>query len=811
MARSPKPDRAKETTTEEVNHLIQKALESGDLDQVIDVLESAPNWLKKEPSYMLLHASTTLAMGDRDAGLRELREVEKKFPGLPGLHLTLATYYHEEEWPGHALKSGKLALADRELDDEAREGLENIIAEATSEIQNKADLYHAPFEKMQRAIYLNEQAQLSMQDKKLHEAEYYAKEAIKQLPGWNPAHNNLSLALFYQGKINEAIKTLNGVIEREPENIFALRSLAIFHYGLDQSNQAQVYGTRLAQLAGKFPVDSIETEYIILALTLLEDTPALWKIAGRCLNQPAESLSDYTWSCLAIAAVRSGEWKAALKLIRKTNDDDLPSHVRDLKDELLKTARRPNPRLNWMPPAYPGLDLLFSPIIMDEFAKLPHSARAELSNTEQRQLAEFFKKYPFILVALKRMLWAEATSDIAVQSLESLGMPEADAEILRFALSQVGSHQARTQALLALMKSGRYTGPKTVKLWMEDEQEWHDVQLNLQKIVQLPIKGQPKTQALMEKAQKARDPQAAIALMRQAVSHEPTCAQAIFNLGVMLSQNGQEEEGAALIAQSVVVDPSYYYGHAAIAYSLAIEQKTEQALDHLQKVSDAAEISPETAVQANLAWCQLALDRQDFEQARSHYEMAADFDPDNPRLRSIKTRLERAELLGKGINFIRDFQVNSARRSHEKLLRSPLTASTGLRACLETYSKDMLSGCCDVWDCLRYGKKAELLARLEEKILNPDLLRDLLTGKLAKEDLEPLRWLLQANGVCPWKEYAVKFGDDSQESTYWIYHEPKSATGRLRRACLLFNGTLDGQQVAFIPPDLRALLRDLLG
>jgi hypothetical protein len=61
--------------------------------------------------------------------------------------------------------------------------------------------------------------------------------------------------------------------------------------------------------------------------------------------------------------------------------------------------------------------------------------------------------------------------------------------------------------------------------------------------------------------------------------------------------------------------------------------------------------------------------------------------------------------------------------------------------------------------------------------------------------------------VRAWNELIAKYGDDLEESVYWDYHDPESITGRLRRAGLLYSGTLDGQQAAFIPTELCALLR----
>lgn len=70
--------------------------------------------------------------------------------------------------------------------------------------------------------------------------------------------------------------------------------------------------------------------------------------------------------------------------------------------------------------------------------------------------------------------------------------------------------------------------------------------------------------------------------------------------------------------------------------------------------------------------------------------------------------------------------------------------------------------------------------------------------------------MLEADGVRSWEEFVRKYGDDAGESTAWNYHEPKSILGRLRMSGLFYSGLLDGQPVAFIPADMRSLLRKLL-
>jgi hypothetical protein len=70
--------------------------------------------------------------------------------------------------------------------------------------------------------------------------------------------------------------------------------------------------------------------------------------------------------------------------------------------------------------------------------------------------------------------------------------------------------------------------------------------------------------------------------------------------------------------------------------------------------------------------------------------------------------------------------------------------------------------------------------------------------------------MLKTAGLRPWNEFVRKYGDAADESLDWNEYEPECLPGRLRMSDLLYAGTLDGQQIAFIPADVSPLLRELL-
>jgi hypothetical protein len=122
----------------------------------------------------------------------------------------------------------------------------------------------------------------------------------------------------------------------------------------------------------------------------------------------------------------------------------------------------------------------------------------------------------------------------------------------------------------------------------------------------------------------------------------------------------------------------------------------------------------------------------------------------------------------------------------------------------------MLAGVAQFLGSTAGGKKEQRISQLAEALRDVQFLRRVVEEYLKEDERMALRWLLEMEGIRPWKEFTRKYGDGKNELTAWNFHQPESVPGRLRVAGLFFTGTLDGEQVALIPADLRAILRDLL-
>lgn len=797
-------------SADEIGPALEQALAAGDDARALKILDSAPRWMNRQPEFMLIRASVLLSQGDDQQALRLLLEIERKNPQFKAVYTPLAMFYMDREWPAHALQAAKRAHADRENTDSGRASIAQIIEEATALIQSIATEVAMPYDSMLRAVFFNEQAQMSLDDEKLSEADHFCREAIKIAPHWNPPHNNRAQALYYLGKGEEAIYVSKEVLAREAENVFALSSLVTYHLGLNQPEQAYDYASRLGRLSNKLAADGMEIENVITALALVEDTPTLWKIAKGYLDASADSLFGRSWFCLAVAAIRSGKWNEALKLFEKADEEELPPAGKACKEELRMVAGQRHPRLAWMPPAYPGVDVFFHPKIIAEWDGLMKNLSSPPSPSQKRKIDHFFQRYPFIVAGMKRLLWDGGSNDMSLRILLDIERPDADAEILRFALSQTGNQKARLDALMQLSQTGRYGGPEIVDIWSEEREEWRAIKLNTQRIGDVKLNVRPETMTLIEKSQRAKDPAESISFLRKAIEKEPTSPIAIFNLGALLAQNGEVEEGEALIRHSVEVDPNYTFGHASIALSAVIQGNEQEALEHLEVVTRADVITQDTAMISSLAWMMIFLNKNDIKTARQHYETAFDLNPEHRLVKQCEKILKEAEDYYDTFGYLMEYQRKSAQRAHQKLLRTPLSDTMNLQACLATNTKDMLVGSARFLRTSSSGVKGELVSRLAEDLLDEEFLGETLEEDLTKREREALQWMLEADGVRPWKEIVGKYGDDEGESTAWNYHQPESVPGRLRLSGLFYSGTLGGQTVGFIPADVRPLLHKLL-
>ncbi len=85
-------------------------------------------------------------------------------------------------------------------------------------------------------------ARTMLEEGKFYEASILLEQEIERQPEANAARNNLALARYYLGQIDEAVQLTREVLDREPSNIHALCNLAVFlrHHGKGNEEYRQL-------------------------------------------------------------------------------------------------------------------------------------------------------------------------------------------------------------------------------------------------------------------------------------------------------------------------------------------------------------------------------------------------------------------------------------------------------------------------------------------------------------------------------------------------------------------------------------------
>ncbi len=795
------PSRQEQETIEK----IQELLKAGQTEEALRQLALVPKWIKNSPSHLLLRATALMQTGDMDSSGQILRDLERKNPNFSPLYLPLANWYMAREWPAHALRAVKKVLSSWSIDASFMEGAETLAETAKAAIQFLADLVAISYNNAEQAEWHNEQAQLALLDDNFVEVEHQARRALQIAPHWTSPRNNLAQVLYMLGKCAEAIAEAEAVLAADPANVHGLENLTLFHVGLGNLEEGKGYAIRLFDLAKDADPESLANSLAVIALAVVEDNRRLWELGLRYRHWRADALDSTCWHCLAVAAARLGKFKEAGIFLKRAEGRIENAPLEELREDISAAVKNGKEELSWLP-IYPVHNIFFPQRLIGDWLEIIKKIEGgKPSPSQQRQVDAIFSKHPYILQAFKYFLWTKEGCQAGASALVMANRPDLDAEVLHFALSNVGDNHSRMEAIMMLSKAGRYSPDGPVRFWDADKNEWHDVLLFSQNIGEVEYQIRPDTADLIDRGRHAKNPEKAIALLRRAVENDPGCAMALHNLGTLLLQNGEAQEGEILVRRAVEVDPTYTFGFANLAFLEAQRENEEAAMDLLMQINKAKVISPATSVIANLAYMLLAVQKRDIEQARRHFDLARKIDPGNPLLKKYESWLDEVEMISDSFGFLADYQKQSAHRFHRKMLNTRLVIDTTLETCLASMTTDALGVVCRFWKTIGYGKKQEKVARLAGRVLDIDIFKEIVSD-LEEVDRFALRWVLDGGGFRPWVEFTQRFGNDMDESPYWQYHEPESLPGRLKRTGLLHVGTLNGAQVAFIPANIRKQL-----
>ena len=750
---------------------------SGDTWAALPGYERAQE-LSKDPSYWSILASLYLEVGLRIHALRALRQAIK----------------HQNDFP-------------------LVENMHNIAAALERDLAEIADRLDRPVSQTEEGLYRMERGRRALAETDYPAAITTSRNAIKLLGDWPPPHNNLSLALFWSGQPEEAIAIARRVLLRYPDNIHALGNAIRYLAWTGREDEARDLWDRLKIIS---PSDDDLRRKIVEAAAILDEDEYIYQLLRPLAGvKPGPARTDRPFQVsarehfhLAVAEANTGRRRDARRRLQALRRDWSGA------DDLLQSLEAKEAGAGWSDrfPYFHSSAL----VPKDEMKKLIELAqrRSDLPVERfRREMEQLVARFPQVIRMAEKMILEENQPDAGISILSNIGTTEAYDALRRFALSQVGEDDVRTNALTRLIEAGEISEDDTMRVWLDGE--WHEVQLKIYEHAEDDEAYSPKVADLVNRgisAQQKGDDDLAEQLFQQALELDPEIKQAYNNLGTVYAHRGEHGQARKMFQKALELDPLYPIPRCNLAIYLLDDGDVESAEAMFEPILNAPPHYPKDVAFYWYTQARILLDKGEYAAARRALRAALKALPDYKPAQDLLERLDQIIPLLTGFEGLFTRYRERAQAKRVRMQTMLTTSAPTLSEALSIYTKDALTGMARV--ILPYGgwsalHKAELLQRIVEALSDPNALESLV-NELGDDERAALRQVLANGGTMPWKDFEARYGSDVEESSHWGYGGSETTMGRLRLHGLLAETTVDKKLLVSIPVELRHLLQEIL-
>ncbi len=787
-------------------------LERDQVEEALAILEPLAGDFQQDAELKMMLGTCYYGVGDPDAALLHF-ESAYALDKQPEMLLPLGIVYVDLEMYGSALHVfSELKRRGGDLPDEMRVVLQGLRQDVTA-MAREMDL---PLEKAVAGLREMERGTRWLDRGEYGRAIEANRAAIRLLGNWPPPHNNLTLALFFDGQVPAAIATCRQVLARRPDNITAACNLVrCLAWSGEREAAQEVWQPLRTHVPTDLPTEALK---VAEAAAVMDDDESVRRLLlplGAWTPERIGYWGHYlqVQQFLATADANLGNGKAAKRRLRDVDDDDP-------RLEKLRTALRQGKSGLGLTPRF-SYYFSFEVVprkVSQEFAELVVATEDGTNARAVKALARFSARYPQLVVMAEKSIWEEDAIDFGMLMLRYVGTPAAHAALRRFACSQAGSDEQRLSAFLYLQASGGVQSGETLRMWRDGD--WHEVQARGFTIGPAGDRPQHKAKAvkLMEQGQaalRAGQGAEAVTLFRQVTDLEPHAYDALNDLAAALDMAGDKEASRAALERALTINPTYVFARVNLAVKL-IGEDVDAAAALLEPLEAHNTFTPEEFAFYQYGLAQVAIARKEYDAARSMLNLALSIAPDYEPVTNLLAHLEEIEY-HLGIGEIWE-------RAHERFLASNAEYRRRQQAKLATlapsvvdtvgvYSAEVLRSIAKAVAPQRRLtglRKADLKQLVTEALLEPETIEFIVGQRLSDTERAALAAVLAAGGVMPQDQFRAAYGDDAADSPWWQYHLPESVAGRLRLHCLLAETTVEGTVYLAVPVELRVSLAAVL-
>ncbi len=416
------------------------------------------------------------------------------------------------------------------------------------------------------AAILHERGQMYLEQGDYAAAREVEQEVIQRHPEFMPARNNLALASWTEGNVEEAIATSKAVLDVEPDNTHALSNLVHFLVVSGDREGAQVYGDRL-KTSSEEGWDPWTKR--VEGLTYLADDAGVVEMLDRAEAAEVDEspVGALFFHLTAVALARTGDRRRALTQWKKALKHDDPDMT--VEDNLSDIRRPVGERHGAWP--FSWEQWLLPTTAMDFYDTLKWLRENPEGDNIKVLIGQIVERHPEFLTQLPRIMerGGRRGQELGLIMAEQLQTPEILAIIKDFALGQNGSDSMRNRAASIATRAGLLPKDR-VTLWIQGE--WRDVVVASYEVSPEPSSDHPKpVKKLLNQAihnLRQGDEAAAIEaerLLKQALKLETNAPDIYNNLAMAYLLQGRQADADTLIDELFDRFPDYLFARCAKA------------------------------------------------------------------------------------------------------------------------------------------------------------------------------------------------------------------------------------------------------
>jgi tetratricopeptide (TPR) repeat protein len=464
-----------------------------------------------------------------------------------------------------------------------------------------------------------------------------------------PVLNNLSLAYWQMGQMDEAIAAAAQVLTRQADNHHALSNLVRFHFVMGKFDEARQYLAPLMQIKNDNPELYFKK---IEALAYLGDDKDLIAVYEELQKMPEKPSIMALSSHLAAAAYyRQNQPKKAWRLWREAL-----KLQPGFKMAQASLADRNLPVGQWEIPWYLPLNYWVDSNFLTLLKRLLGKDTA--GQTPRQYWKALIAERPHLPQLFPHILEKGdgPARNFIVGLLDLVEPPKMMPMLYAFACGRYGSDDIRMKAAQIVSRNAPELLPpdRMVTMWLNGKQS--EIFMIAFQITAEPKNPPHLSEQIIARHEKAYELlqegelDAAEEILNEIIAAESNFPGVHNHLAVIYERRGDKKKARELVEETHRRFPDYFFARIALSRSLCQENKIAEAEVILKPLMTQERLHISEFRALACAQMDLALAKELPETARSWLEMWREVEPDNPELAQWELRLTPPEDLLKRLS-----------------------------------------------------------------------------------------------------------------------------------------------------------------